>query len=60
MIHDGSSRNRGVVKRDGRVEPSGREASLQRVSNDHGRARSPTGWSRRRIRDCRNADEHAG
>jgi polysaccharide deacetylase family protein (PEP-CTERM system associated) len=34
MIHDGSSRNRAVAKRDGRAEPRGREASLNRMSTD--------------------------
>ncbi len=39
IIHDGSSRNRGVASRDGRVEPRGREAyrgpvalAMQRVN----------------------------
>jgi hypothetical protein len=34
IIHDGSSRNRVVAKRDGRAEPRGREASLNRMSTD--------------------------
>jgi hypothetical protein len=31
IIHDGSSRNRAVAKRDRRAEPRGREASLNRM-----------------------------
>ena len=34
IIHDGSSRIRVVAKRDGRAEPRGREASLNRMSAD--------------------------
>jgi hypothetical protein len=29
VIHDGSSRNRAVARRDGRAEPRGREADLK-------------------------------
>ena len=65
IIHDGSSRNRAVAKRDRRAEPRGREASLNRMLTD--RAASPPAWtqrpprpglSQRRIRDCsRNVHE---
>jgi hypothetical protein len=34
IIHDGSSRNRAVAKRDRRAEPRGREASLNRMLTD--------------------------
>jgi polysaccharide deacetylase family protein (PEP-CTERM system associated) len=34
IIHDGSSQNRAVAKRDGRAEPRGREASLNRMSTN--------------------------
>ena len=43
IIHDGSSRNRGVAQRDGRAEPGGREASLNRMLTD--RAASPPAWA---------------
>jgi len=43
IIHDGSSRNRAVAKRDRRAEPGGREASLNRMLTD--RAASPPAWA---------------
>jgi len=59
IIHDGSSRNRVVAKRGGRVEPLGGEAYLkQYVEATRG---EPARWhavnphaslSQRRIRDC--------
>jgi hypothetical protein len=48
IIQDGSSRNRGVAKRDGRVEPLAAEAYLtQYVEAREGRARPPP---------CRNGE----
>ena len=43
IIHDGSSRNRAVAKRDRRAEPGGREASLNRMLTD--RAANPPAWA---------------
>ena len=43
IIHDGSSRNRAVAKRDRRAEPGGREASLNRMLTD--RAASLPAWA---------------
>ena len=42
IIYDGSSRNCGVAKRDGRVEARGREADLNSLLTD--RAASPPAW----------------
>ena len=59
IIHDGSSRNRVVAKRDGRAEPRGREAYLKqyvdRPSGEPARLHTGNpcaGLSQRRIRDC--------
>ena len=59
IIHDGSSRNREVAKRDGRVEPRETETSLKQsveaTSGEPARqhaAQPRTGLSQRRIRDC--------
>ncbi len=56
---DGSSRNRGVAKRDGHAEPRGAEAYLQQyveaMRGEPARryaAQPHAGLSQRRIRDC--------
>ena len=59
IIHDGSLRNRAVVRRDRRAEPRGRKAYLkQHVDRPSGEpacldaAQPCPGLSQRRIRDC--------
>jgi hypothetical protein len=59
ILHDGSSRNHEVAKRDGRVEPRGAEAYLKQY--DEGLRGEPARWhamkphaslSQRLMHDC--------
>ena len=58
IIHDGSSRERAVVLRDGHAEPRGPEAYLNNTSRERAAGLPAEGSWQQRIRHCsRSAHE---